>query len=477
MRLEGLLALIGIIIAVYALAQPVQRRSVRLLVPVWLVISSVIISASLLIWRYAVTIFCYRFYPWSDFASMISALVIPIIGVFIAFIYWQRAKLSAKKNKVFREFIQTSVKENKFDELLRILEKNEESVVDVLEQGTLDLIFERGLIENTISARNWLHLRLLSDEKLIKKLTDRSAASNNLMRTLVAAETSPLHSAIVAAYGGREHTRPTEVEWKLIDKTLQNPKWYMNVRADYPIIVHAYEKIASKEFDFAYNQKDDLYTTHQGESSRLRCPIYLALKTHVLMLKKAIEIKGEDDYYVSDLWDLFRNVCEHSQYDKNVWEDRDANWEYPTPFAFLMKEVLADLKNLCRENYKQGNLPPGRIGSDLIRTWATCIANLGYSRDKVSDNFKFECLGYCLSYTMKMKETYEGAEGERKENIKLWRDGLVEKLKRYRAGDERLREILFQSMNKLDYGKRHIWDYHKWLREELGLPERPSQAN
>ena len=477
MSLEGLLALIGIIIAVYALAQPVQRRSIRLLVPIWLVILSVIISVSLLIWRYAVPTFCYAFYPWSDFASMIIALLIPIIGVLIAFHFWQRAKLKEKKDREFREFIKTSVKENKFDELIRILEKNEESAADVLEQETLDLLFDKELIKSAISARNWLHLRLLSDEKLINKLTDRFAASNNLMRTLVIAQASPLHSSIVAAYGGREHTRPTEVEWMLIEKTLQNPGWYMNVRADYPIIVYAYEKIASKEFDFAYNQKDDLYTAHQGESSRLRCPIYLALKTHVLMLKKAIETNGEDDYYVSDLWDLFRNVSEHSQYDKNVWEDRDVNREYPTPFAFLMKEILADLKNLCREDYKHGNKHPRRIGCDLIRTWATCIANLGYSRDKVSDYFKCECFGYYLSYTMKMKESYERADGERKGNLKLWRDGLVNELKRYRAGDERLREILFLSLNKLDYGKRHIWDYHEWLRAELELPDQPSRKN
>jgi len=220
-----------------------------------------------------------------------------------------------------------------------------------------------------------------------------------------------------------------------------------------------------------------LYIAHQGESTRLRCPIYLALKTHVLMLKKAIEIEGDDDYYISDLWDLFRNVCDHSKYDKDVWENRDANWEYPTPFAFLMKEILFDLEDLCREDYKEGKRPLGRIGSDLIRTWATCISHLGNSKNKVSDKFKFECLGYYLNYTMKMMETYEVSEEDRKRNSKLWRDQLVKELSRYRAGNERLRESLFQSMNELDYGKRHIWDYHKWLRSKLELPDRPGTAN
>jgi len=477
LSLEGLLALVGIIIAVYALAQPVQKRSVLLLVPMWPLLSSILISACILIWRYAVPTFGYEFYPWSDFVSVVGAFSLPIVGAIIACVFWHKAKLTTKKDKKFRKFILTCIKDDRFDELLRILEKNEESVVNVLEQRTLDLLFERRFVDRTISARNWIHLRFLSNKALVEKLTDRFAASDSLMRELVAVETSPLHSSIVAAYGGREHTRPTKDEWKLIEITLKNPEWYMSVRADYPLVVYAYETIASKKLDSAYNQKNDLYIARQGESTRLRCPIYLALKTHVLMLKKAIEIEGEDDYYVSDLWDLFRNVCEHSKYDKEIWEDRDANWEYPTPFAFLMKEILIDLEDLCRENYKQGDRPPGRIGDDLIRTWAACVSNLGYSRGKVSDKFKYECLGYYLSYTMEMMGAYEGAQGERKKKIKRWRYGLVEELKRHRAGDEILGEILFQSMNELDIGKRDIWDYHEWLRGELELPDRPRPAN
>jgi len=37
MTLEGLLAVGGIVVAIYAIAQPVQRWSLSLFVPVWLV--------------------------------------------------------------------------------------------------------------------------------------------------------------------------------------------------------------------------------------------------------------------------------------------------------------------------------------------------------------------------------------------------------------------------------------------------------
>ena len=97
------------------------------------------------------------------------------------------------------------------------------------------------------------------------------------------------------------------------------------------------------------------------------------------MLKRAIENEGEDDYYVSDLWNLFQSICDYSNYDKDVWENIDANSEYPTPFAYLMKQIVLDLRDLCkeRERYEQIIRSPGRIGSDLVRSWATCVANLG----------------------------------------------------------------------------------------------------
>ena len=81
MSLEGLLTFIGIVIAVYALAQPIQRRSVPLFVPIWFVILMILFATGVSIWRYAVPTFFYDFYPWSDFASTLCYLFFPIIGL------------------------------------------------------------------------------------------------------------------------------------------------------------------------------------------------------------------------------------------------------------------------------------------------------------------------------------------------------------------------------------------------------------
>ncbi len=478
MSLTGLLTVIGIIIAIYALAQPIQRKSIHIFVPIRLIILLIIISVIILIWRYVVPTLGYKFYPWSDLVSKISVFLLPIVGAIIAPIFWYKAKLTTKKDGKFREFILTSLYEDKFGELVRILNRNKESLAGVLKPETLELLFERKFVRHMVSARNWIHLDLFSNKQLIEKLTPRFRVTNNIMREFVAVRTSPLHLAIVSEYGGREHTRITNEDRKLIDKTLQNPEWYMSVRADYPLIIFAVGELASGKFDISYNQNDENYISSQGEGTRLSCPVYLALKTHVLMLKKAIEIEGEDDYYVSDLFDLFRNVYDHSKFDEDVWENIEANSDFPTPFVYLMKQILYDFNDFCTENFKQGGRPPGRIGSDLITMWSLSISifTYTYKEGKVSDKFKFEFIGEYLSCTMKMMERYERAEGEIKENIKLWRDQLVEGVKSHRIGFGDNREMLTQSMDKLDIGKRHIFNYREWLRGELGLEGNPRQS-
>jgi len=478
LSLEGLLTLIGLVVAVYALAQPIQRRSIPLFVPIWFVLFSFVISAGFLILRYIVPTLCYKLLPWSDIGSVVGAFFFPILGVLIAYVFWYRAKLTKRKDIKFQRFIYASYYEDKFDELMRILEKNEESLQEVLKPETLDLLFERIFVKRMVDAHKWIHLRLFSNKELVKMLPNRFRVTDNIIREFIDAKNTPIHSAIVKDYGGSEYLRPTEEEWELIEKTLQNPEWYMSVRIDSALTVLACcEVIASKNLDQSYNQHDEWYIARQGESTRLRCPVYLAIKTHVIMLKKAIEIEGEDDYYTSDLWNIFQSVCEHSVYNRDVWDDIDTNSEYPTPFAYLIKEILSDLEFLCKEIYKQGDRPLGHIGNNLIRTWATCVANLGFSNNKVSNKFKYECIGYYLSYVLKMREAYENAEGERKVNIKQWLDLLVGELEKFRRGNTRLQEALFQSVNDLDMGKRYIWDYHEWLRGELGLQDQSKPGN
>lgn len=155
MSLTGLLTVIGIIIAIYALAQPIQRKSTHIFVPIWLIILLTIISVIILIWRYVVPILGYIFYSWSDLASMVSVFLLPIVGAIIAIYFWYRAKLTTKKDEKFRKFIIICLYENKFGELIRILDKNKESVASVLKPETLELLFDRKFVRDMVSAQNW----------------------------------------------------------------------------------------------------------------------------------------------------------------------------------------------------------------------------------------------------------------------------------------------------------------------------------
>jgi len=475
LSLEGLLTITGIIIAVYAFARPVQRRSLRLFVPVWLIPVSLFVSACILIYRYYVLTFGYEFYPLADLISMVCAFFLPIVGALIAISLWHKAKLKNKTDKRFRDFILACLHDNTYDELVRILVKNEDSLAHVLEPETLDLLFERKFVQAINRAPTWLHLRLFSKKELVAKLPDRFRVTDIVMRELVAEQASPLHYAVASEYGGKEYTLISDKEWDLVEKTLHNPEWYMSVRADYTLIIVACETLFSGKIDKPYNRNDDLYITSQGESTRLKCPVYLASKTHALMLKKAIELNEDKDYYVSDLWNLFQIICDHSRYDKDVWENPDANWEYPTPFVFLMKEILYDLFCLCDNCFNKGNRPPKRIGSDLVRIWSACVTWVAKSNGKVSKEFKLKCLKQYLDYCLELKQYYEHGNKaeERKENSKYWVVLFIEELKKQFRGDEALKDMIFHAVNELDYGKRHVSDNHNWMRKELGLPELP----
>jgi hypothetical protein len=54
----------------------------------------------------------------------------------------------------------------------------------------------------------------------------------------------------------------------------------------------------------------------RGISRRAHCPVYLALKAEVLAIESALVKCVEKDFYVSDLWDIFRAVQERSVFEE-----------------------------------------------------------------------------------------------------------------------------------------------------------------
>jgi hypothetical protein len=123
----------------------------------------------------------------------------------------------------------------------------------------------------------------------------------------------------------------------------------------------------------------------------------LAVKTEVLAIEAGIEERSEDDFYVSDLSDVFRAILERSKYDKRVWESDIVNGEFPTPYAYLLYEIGSDFRDLSAKAVQaatsKGNGPrliqsPGRIAHDLARIWSSCLGSIADPTTEVSDKFR-----------------------------------------------------------------------------------------
>src|SRR5262249_38666208 len=100
MSLDGLLTFVGILLAILAIASPVQRPSLRPLVRMWLLLAAVI-SAAILIALHDGT-FLWNAQTgspnaWIKFWLRVSSFVIPTAAAILCWFCWERAKLDKRK--------------------------------------------------------------------------------------------------------------------------------------------------------------------------------------------------------------------------------------------------------------------------------------------------------------------------------------------------------------------------------------------
>ena len=206
-----------------------------------------------------------------------------------------------------------------------------------------------------------------------------------MVREILVAGASPLQSAVVKRYGGIEHVQYTDPERKLIEATFENPGWYRDTNAHYPLIITAMNKIESGELDGPYNQPDENYAARQGVSKRSTCPVYLAIKTEVLALSAAIDAGVEKDFYISDLWQILEKIYSHSKYDTALAKGAGGLLAPYTPYSYLMHEIASDFETLVEMSVRtsieknQGapeDSKPSMTGETLVRMWCSSIWEL-----------------------------------------------------------------------------------------------------
>jgi len=413
-----------------------------------------------------------------EFGLTIGAFIAPVGIALWCWNTWYRAKLTRKNIGRLESVLKAALREDEFDEVERIISKNKNRL-DKLPPGAASALFDPKIVAALIGSNSMVHLELLSNMLFLSSLDNRFGAVDVVVRELLLAPVSPLRSAVVSHYGGLENLKYTDPERVLMEKTFLNPKWYLETRADYPLVISAVEALGSGKLDSDYNNVGRTYEAGQGISTRSQCPVYLAAKTIVLAIEAAIEQRAEGDFYVSDLLDIFRAIQERSKYNKEIWNSDLANSEFPTPYAYLLYEIAGDLHSLSCAAVQSATskiVPqqvesPNRTARDLVLIWSFCVWSIADSPEEVSPNFRKSLIREYLKFVLELgwapSEVFHGLRGNAVQGLDAWRDLFAEELgQRFGNSGPRL-EALQDAMQSLDKGKMYVYHGYKWLERKL----------
>jgi len=484
--LESLLTFTGILAAIVAISRPVQRRSLKLFVPVWPLAGAMLLSFGLILCRDAPLGVRPPFgWPLSlvPFVLTTTAFSVPVGATLWSWLQWHQAKLTGKRIMHVEEIFRAALREREFDEVERIVRKNQVALEE-LPPSAASVLFSPAMVRALVDSHSLVHLELLSHIPFLASLENRFGAVDSVVRELLLSDASPLRSAVVSVYGGLERLTYSNSQRALFERTFQNPRWYLEAQAHYPLVISAVEALRSGEFDTAYNDLGRDYEADQGVSSRARCPVYLAMKTEVLAIKAGIRDGSDEDFYVTDLWDIFRHVHERSKFDESIWESSLGNWEFPTPYAYLLYEIVGDIDDLSGQAVQkaahgsQGGLAtkPGRLARDLAMTWSFCTWCVATSENEVSSQFRSYLIKRNLLFILALgwgvSEICDTPGGGHVGGLDAWRDLFLSELQeRFRPMDGRGGAALREAFESLDLGKLFVFHGHEWLGEKLfGIP-------
>ena len=275
MTLAALLTVLSITWAVLSSARPVGRRSLALLVPKWRMFAAIVLSFLCIVIRDAPfgvkPIFALRL-DLAQFGLTIGSFLVPVVVALWCWGTWHKAKLTRKNIPRLEGVIKAALREKEFDEIERILAKNE-TTLSGLPANVEAALFTPKLVNALVESDSMVHLELLSNMQLMTSLADRFGAVDTVVRSLLHAPVSPLRSAVVSRYGGAENLKYTDAQRELMEKTFLRPEWYLETRADYPLVISAIEELDSGKWDTEYNNVGRSYAARQGISTRSRCPI------------------------------------------------------------------------------------------------------------------------------------------------------------------------------------------------------------
>ena len=474
MSLGALLAVIGMILAIFALARPSQRKSISIFISLWPILSGIVLSAVLLVILDVLTQWKIES-PSAKFFLGLSAFLIPIGVTAWGLISWHRAVLNKKVDPRFKDFLLSCLRDGVYDEAVRILMINKDRLADALSEDTADLIFDRQFIEAMVRARSWLHLELLANESFLATFPNHYWAVNRTIRAMLGSEYSPLRTAALLGDSGDETLRPTEEDKGLIQRTFQSPEWHHRCSVGYPLTVAACHMIDTGNLDKAYNSANRLYGAQQGITPRSNCQVFLAVKTisNVMKASVAQKVGTTTDIHrdTTNLWDIFRTILRHSNYSQETWDEPFGYGDYPTPFGFLLAEILGEYRWTCREAWdasERGQHSPPDILAPVVRAWAFCL--MRFKTDSMMESVSPELITtkVCdlLEMMLELRHTENHAEGcpAKAAWTTMFLDSIKESMT---IGRTQSQDFLRGAIEGMDVAKDYISQNREWLKQEL----------
>src|SRR4029077_13336232 len=108
-----------------------------------------------------------------------------------------------------------------------------------ISSGAATVLFNPRLVHQMVSSQSFVHLELLARLPCLESLKNQLQAVETVVREVLMAGVSPLQSAVVEKYRGIEHLQYTDSARALIAATFENPRWYHDTNAHYPLIITA----------------------------------------------------------------------------------------------------------------------------------------------------------------------------------------------------------------------------------------------
>jgi hypothetical protein len=480
-NLESLLTFFALLAAAVAVMGPVQRRSLLMFVPRWMLPVTTLAALAFLIAR-DIPLGVIPPFGWRldmvTYLLTLAAFLLPLAGAFTAWILWLNAKLTSRNLSELEPFLQTALREGELDEVDRVLQKNSNRLSNI-PSGAATLLFSPRLVQRMVTSHSFIHLALLSQRQFMEPLENRLVAVENVVRELLLAQASPLQSAVVARFGGNEHLQCTDDEGRLIEATFENPTWYHDTNAHYPLIITAINQIESGELNAPYNLPDESYIAHQGVSKRSTCPLYLAIKTEVIALEAVVKAADERDFYISDLWQILMKIYEHTKWDSNV-VNPPLFGEPTTPYSYLLNEIASDFEKLT-ENAVQISLKengtsltsskPDGTGRTLVKFWCLSVWELMSEANRLDPNLLDRIVERYIRFMFALgwqtTEVIYNA-GQAVPTLNEWRDVLFEEFKDcLNSPKPEHFKVLHRVFENLDFGKPFILDGYDWLQTKL----------